>query len=72
MIKTGPLIIAASLIYLIGIKSSLAHGTHDELLTQVSLEIKAQPENHRVLLERAKLQLKQGNNDLALRDIEAA
>ena len=72
MIKPGYLIIAAALLPNPGMTTALAHGTHDELLEGVTREVVAQPENHKILLARARLHLKQGNTSLAIVDIEAA
>lgn len=49
-----------------------AHGSFDELLDHFSQKILRKPENHKSLLDRAKIYLKQGDTARAFNDIQAA
>jgi tetratricopeptide (TPR) repeat protein len=51
---------------------ALAHASLDELIEYTTGLLSGKPDNPGTLLDRARLQLKQGNNALALSDIEAA
>jgi tetratricopeptide (TPR) repeat protein len=54
------------------VEPALAHASLSELIEYTTDLLSGKPDNPGALLERAKLQLKQGNNALALSDIKAA
>lgn len=49
-----------------------AHGSLDELLEHFSQLISGEPDDYKNLLDRAKIQLRRGNKELAFNDIRAA
>ena len=49
-----------------------AHGSLDELLEHFSQLISGEPDDYKSLLDRAKIQLRQGNKEHAFNDIRAA
>jgi len=72
VIYTKPLILFVFLLSAVSAEGVLAHASLDELIEYSSNLIRRQPDNPQALLNRARIELKQGDHAGALSDIEAA